>query len=60
MLTKKIGPQWTIPLMAVSWSIVCTLTGIIQVRLFRYVKFTSNNHIELRRADSGSLVSWFN
>ncbi|EIM21215.1 MFS general substrate transporter, partial [Wallemia mellicola CBS 633.66] len=30
MLTKKIGPQWTIPLMAVSWSIVCTLTGIIQ------------------------------
>ncbi|TIA84049.1 hypothetical protein E3P98_00426 [Wallemia ichthyophaga] len=30
MLTKKIGPQLTIPFMAVSWAIVCTLTGIVQ------------------------------
>ncbi|EIM24103.1 MFS general substrate transporter [Wallemia mellicola CBS 633.66] len=30
MLTKRIGPQRTIPLMALTWSVVCTLTGIVK------------------------------
>ncbi|TIA93372.1 hypothetical protein E3P99_00216 [Wallemia hederae] len=30
MLTKKIGPQISVPLMAVGWAVVCTLTGIVQ------------------------------
>ncbi|TIA88206.1 hypothetical protein E3P99_02748 [Wallemia hederae] len=28
--TKRFGPQWTIPAMALTWSVVCTLTGIVQ------------------------------
>lgn len=30
MATKRVGPRWTIPIMAMSWSITCTLTGIVQ------------------------------
>ena len=30
MLTKRIGPQRTIPLMALTWSVVCTLAGIVK------------------------------